>query len=316
MNLFDKIRRSVLMLRVSLVVMRNHPKLLIFPALIGICTMFIALFFLAPVILWPTGHSIFQAEHWSALAHKLFTGLPSGSGSNNNQAGNIQLNAQPWLLGYGAAMYLASMVMATFFNVAYSSQVLSALNGGAVSVRAGFNVALGRIKSILVWSLFAGVVGLIIREIEQRLSFVGRIIAGLLGLAWSVASVFVIPVIVREEPTGNPISMLGKSAGAIRRTWGEALTGYVGMRGAGVVVLLGSLVFLGAAVAISIALSSWLIIAIAAAGWLVGILAFSYLANVAERVFLCALYIYATEGVVPEPYDQSLLDGAWKVKKS
>jgi len=31
-------------------------------------------------------------------------------------------------------------------------------------------------------------------------------------------------------------------------------------------------------------------------------------------VYRCALYIYATEGVVPGKFDKELLDSAWKVK--
>jgi hypothetical protein len=42
----------------------------------------------------------------------------------------------------------------------------------------------------------------------------------------------------------------------------------------------------------------------------------AYVSGVAGHVFRCALYIYATEGVVPEPYNQELMDMAWKVEKS
>jgi hypothetical protein len=41
----------------------------------------------------------------------------------------------------------------------------------------------------------------------------------------------------------------------------------------------------------------------------------AYVSGVAGHVYRCALFKYATEGVVPEPYDQDLLDMAWKVKK-
>jgi len=70
-----------------------------------------------------------------------------------------------------------------------------------------------------MWTLFAGLVGLIIKAIEQRLEIVGRILARFIGLAWSIASVFVIPIIVREEQDANPVSLLKKSAGILKRTW-------------------------------------------------------------------------------------------------
>ena len=41
----------------------------------------------------------------------------------------------------------------------------------------------------------------------------------------------------------------------------------------------------------------------------------SCLGGLLNAVYRCALYIYATEGVVPGTFDQELLDSAWKVKK-
>jgi len=49
--------------------------------------------------------------------------------------------------------------------------------------------------------------------------------------------------------------------------------------------------------------------------WVFGLLIIAYVSGVAGHVYRCALYIYAAEGAVPEPYNQDLLDMAWKVKK-
>jgi hypothetical protein len=37
---------------------------------------------------------------------------------------------------------------------------------------------------------------------------------------------------------------------------------------------------------------------------------------VAGHIYRGALYVYATEGVVPAPYTAELMDAAWKVKKT
>ena len=124
-----------------------------------------------------------------------------------------------------------------------------------------------------MWTLFAGLVGLLIKALEQRLELVGRIIARLLGLAWSVAAVFVIPVIVREEQGANPVAMLRKSAGILKRTWGEALIGYAGLTFANMLILFGSLLVLGVAVAASIALSNFWIMVPVVVLWLVALFA-------------------------------------------
>jgi hypothetical protein len=306
MRLFETLRRSLQLFKSSVVVIRQHPKLLLFPIAIGVCTVVIALFFLSPILFVPTGHSVFQAEHWSSLGNKLFV----------TQTGEHGGKVTPtWLLsGYCALLYLVSMFVATFCNVAFNSQVIAALNGEPVSIRSGFAIAGGRVKSVLVWSLFAGLVGLIIRQIETRLGLIGRLISGLIGLAWSVASVFAIPVLIREQPTCNPLRILSDSAGTIKRTWGEMLTGFVGLQGMNTLVVLSSLVLVGGSVAVAIALSSFWILIPVGAIWLLAMLAYSYLANVASQVYLCAVYIYASEGVVPEPYDQAMMDRAWKVK--
>ena len=42
--------------------------------------------------------------------------------------------------------------------------------------------------------------------------------------------------------------------------------------------------------------------------WILGLLLVAYVSDVAGHVYRCALYKYATEGVVPEPYNQDLLE--------
>ena len=91
------------------------------------------------------------------------------------------------------------MFLATFFNVAFYSEIIAALNGKGVSFRRGLSLARSRLPSILAWTFLAGLVGWLIRTIEQRLPFAARIVTGLIGMAWSVAAVFAIPVIIQEQ---------------------------------------------------------------------------------------------------------------------
>jgi hypothetical protein len=59
----------------------------------------------------------------------------------------------------------------------------------------------------------------------------------------------------------------------------------------------------------------WLLI-VAGVIWLLGLVFLGCVSGVVSHVYRCALYIYASEGVAPEPYDQELMDRAWMVKKS
>ncbi len=303
----NRFKRSWVLLKSSLSVIASNKQLLFFPIVIFICTIGIGAFFLAPPLLRPTGHPYLSGEHWNAIWHSLFTS------SGNTHDHRVALT--PGATVYFAFLYFVCMFIATFCNVAFYHEILAALSGQTVSIGRGLKFAMSRLGAILLWTAFAGLVGFIIRTIEQRLSWVGQIIGGLIGLAWSVASVFVIPVIVREESTSNPFTVLRKSAGVLKKTWGEALIGYVGLGFANTVVLFLSMMFLAGAVGISVVLNNFWILGLAAVAWFMAICVWSYVAGVASNVYRGALYLYAAEGTIPAPYDQEMLDMAWKFKK-
>jgi hypothetical protein len=305
----NKFQRSWVLLKTSLSVIARNKVLLVFPIVTFICTVVIALFFLAPPLLRPTGYSYASAEHWAAISHSLFT---SSSTSHHPD----QVTFSRGAVAYGVFLYFGAMFVATFFNVAFYHEILNALGGQPVSLGRGLKFAFTKLPAIFMWTLFAGLVGLIIKLIEERLEVVGRLIAGLLGLAWSITAVFAIPVIVREQHGLNPIAMLQSSAGCIKRTWGEALIGYVGLSFANSLIFLGSLVFLGGAVAASVALNNFWILAVVGPLWLLSLFTWSYFTSVASQVYKGALYLYAAEGFIAEPYSQELLDTAWKYKKA
>jgi Family of unknown function (DUF6159) len=214
-----------------------------------------------------------------------------------------------------ALIYLVSMVCTTFFNVAFYSEIMKALRGGTVSVRSGLAFACQRIRSILMWSLFAGLVGLIIRGLERRFGWFGRLVLGFVGMMWSVASVFVIPVIVAKDDA-NPVDLLRTSAATLKRTWGESLIGYVGVAFASWILLAGTVVLFVAGFVVSALLGHPLLMVAFVAAWFVFLVAFSYVVGVANHIFRCALYIYATEGAIPSPFTPEHLEGAWKTKKA
>jgi hypothetical protein len=144
---------------------------------------------------------------------------------------------------------------------------------------------------------------------------VGRIIARIIGITWSIASVFVIPIMVRDQQSVNPVVMLKKSAAILKRTWGEALIGYAGIAFGNLIVVFASLGLLGGAAFAAVQLDNFWILAAVVAFWLLAVIAWSYLMNVAGLVYKGALYLYAAEGIVPQPYNKEMLDAAWKFKK-
>ena len=187
----EKLTRSWQLFRTSVTVIRTHPKLLIFPIVTGLLTLIIAMFFLGPIIL------VLLAPHW--MHGPNFQAITERLGAFHLRPGagfNLQIQPVAWLMLAG--VYLLNVFLAALSSVAFNSEIFEALAGRPVSIRHGIDVACRRWKSILLWSILAGSVGLVIRALEERFAFFGRIVAGMIGLAWSVASIFAIPVLVRE----------------------------------------------------------------------------------------------------------------------
>jgi hypothetical protein len=300
----NRLKQSWMLFRCSVQVVFENKKLLLFPIIVGFFLFIIALFFLAPVALWNTGYAFTEAAHWKALADDL---LDAGKGMDP-----VLFNTAGFVLLF--VLYSASMFLATFFNVAFYNEILNALNGRPVSVSGGLRFALTRLKAITAWSLFTGVVGLLIKSLEERVGVIGRLVLKLVGIAWSVASVFVVPVIVREEKHANPIRFLKTSASLLKKTWGEALIGYVGLSFGGLIVFVASLLLLGGSLFLSFALNNFWFFSIGFLVWFAGLIAFVYVLRVAGLVYLGALYIYASEGVVPAPFEPQQMEMAWKIK--
>jgi len=290
MSFSSRLRTSWQLLDCSVSVLRTHPRLLILPAVGAVCVLTVALFFLTPLlVLMLREGSVDQVD----AAAREYRGL--------------------FYLG-GGLMYLVSMVVGTFFNVAFYHELLRAFSGEPISVRRGWQFALSRFGPILSWSLLAATVGLLIRAIEERLGWLGRIVLGIVGTTWSVAAVFAVPVIVRQ-PENNPLAVLRNSAAMLKRTWGETLIGFIGLHFASAIILGALVVGVLAASFVALLLHlGWLPLGVLIAGWL-GFVAVALLLSVATDVYRGALYVYASEGVVPTAYTEDLISAGWKIKK-
>ncbi len=106
MNAFQ---RSWMLLKSSLSVIGRNKQLLVFPVIIFLCTTFIILFFLAPPILRPTGHSYASAEHWKAIGNSLFHESATPDARNGTQ-----FVLTRGAMAYLAFLYFLSMFIATF----------------------------------------------------------------------------------------------------------------------------------------------------------------------------------------------------------
>jgi hypothetical protein len=257
MGLLSRLKTGLVLTKDSLTVIRHYPKLLVFPLLSGVAGLaFLGLFF----------------------------GLTVGFLE-------FELNAVTG--GLLLVVYLGLTFISSFFSAALVHQARQCFEDQPVSLRAGVAAAWEQAAPIFVWSLIAATVGLLINAIENSDSLPARIVGSLFGLAWTVLTFLVIPVIVFERT--STVEMFKRSGGLFKQTWGETP------------ISLLAVTLVSALVAIPVALVG---LAVAQAGLapvgigviLVGVLLGFLISQTLQGVVKTALYVYATEGKTPEEF--------------
>ncbi len=282
-----KFARSWALMKASVAVLRSDTSLLAFPLVSGICSLVVAASFLIPV----------------ALA---FVG--GGHALHGEQQG---LSPLQYLLLF--AFYLVQYFVIIFFNTALAGSALRHLRGEPTSFADGLAIARSRWVSILGYALITATVGLLLRALQERLGLVGRLVVGMIGLAWTVATFLVVPVLASQDI--GPADAVRRSVELLKRTWGENLIGNAGMG-----VVFGLITFVGVLVAAAliggaVATHSVPAVVIAVSLAVVGLVLISLVQASLQGIFSAALYRYAESGQAGAGFDQALLEQAFRTKK-
>nr|WP_267226353.1 DUF6159 family protein [Dyella silvae] len=274
-------------MKASADVLRSDKSLLMFPLVSGICCLLVAASFLIPVALAFVGSGVAGETQERALS----------------VGGYIAL----------FLFYLVQYFVIIFFNTALAGAALMRLRGESTSFGEGMAIARSRIVSIFGYALIAATVGLVLRALQERLGLIGRLVAGFLGLAWTVATFLVVPVLASQDV--GPTDAIKESVDLLKRTWGENIIG-----NAGIGVVFGLLMFLAILVSAglimgAVAMQSTAVVVIAVAVVAIGITLLGLIQASLQGIYAAALYRYAEEGQVGYGFDQALLEQAFKPKK-
>ena len=203
--------------------------------------------------------------------------------------------------------YLANYFVITFFNVALVSAASSRLAGGNATLNDGLEAAWQRKGKILQWAFLSATVGVLLRMIAERTGWLGRLVGGLMGMAWTLASYFVVPVLVAEDV--GPAEALQRSADLFRQTWGEEVAG--GFSFGLIFTLLAlpavALPFLGRNLGPTGIMAG---AALALLYWL----ALSIVSSAVQGIFVAALYRYAKTKQVSPGFRLETFSTAWQPK--
>jgi hypothetical protein len=153
------------------------------------------------------------------------------------------------VVGLAVAVFsYPSTVVSTYCNVALLRMAQARFNGGHCTVGAGFRAANRRLPQILGWSLLAVVVGFIIHYLVERIPFGGIVLSFLSGVAWSLATMFAVPVLAVED--AGPLTAPKRSLEIFRARWGEGVIGGITVSAATAVASIPGIFLVAAGIAV------------------------------------------------------------------
>lgn len=278
MNFFERLENGWKLTKSSFKILKANKQLIIFPVLSGICLMLI-------------------------IGSFIITSLAV----NGWHVDNVE-DAKRNLEYYGLIFlfYLVNYFVVVFFNMALIHCTRSYFKGEEVSVSAGLQFSMSRVGAIFSWAVFAATIGLILRVIQENTGIIGKIITGIIGIVWSIATFFVVPVIAYENL--GPIGAFKRSSQMMKEKWGESLVAGFSF---GLIQFLAFLVIGVPLFLLGGALNIFVGIALAIAG----IFIIMAILSAAQTIFISAVY-HKINGDVNKYFDQQLVDGLFVQKNS
>jgi hypothetical protein len=265
-----RVARGFRLARVALEVVTSDRRLLLLPALATLC-------------------SLLALAGTALLAHRLH-GRPDA----------VRVVAPVWIAAYAISF------VTIFFNVALVHVVAARWRGETASLTNGLVAARRRLRSIAGWAVLTTTVGLLLQLVERVTLGISQLVIGIVAdVAWSVASFFVVPVLVVEQR--GPLRSLRRSASVVRSQWTEGLAGAtpIAVATAMLMIPLAGLVFIGFVLfVLGLTIPGLLAIVVG----VVGALAVSVISGALTQVFTLAVYQHATGGLQFEGFPTADLE--------
>lgn len=276
--MFEKFSRSWALIKASASVLRADKELMFYPILSSIAALLVMATFAVPV-----------------FTLKLF---------------DNGFNALGAVLGF--LFYFCQYSVIVFFNSALVAAATIRLEGGDPTFADGIRAAKARLPAILGYAAIAATVGLILQSLKGRdNNIIVRLIGSGLGVAWTLATFLVVPVLVNRNI--GPIDALKESLALLRRTWGENAIGNVGIGAVfglvmvAVVIVGGVTCFFAAQASVALAIALGVVFVLAA-------VVLSVIQSALSGIYSAALYRYAMAHEAPDAFRGMALESAFAPK--
>ena len=206
-------------------------------------------------------------------------------------------------------LYFVISTVGVFFNAALIAAANVRLDGGDPTLADGFRVAISHLPAILGWAAIAATVGLLLSALRERGGAIGAVISLLGNMAWALVTFLVVPVLVIEGV--GPIEAIKRSAGLLRKTWGEQIVGNFSIGLVTGLAFVAALVLGGIIVFALFGLSEVLGI-IGALILVIGLIILGLIGSTLSGIFNIALYRYATGKDADAFFPRETLAGAFR----
>ncbi len=219
------------------------------------------------------------------------------------------------------SFYIVNFSVVNFFNSALAACVLERFRGGNPTIAYGIAEARKQLHNIIGWAVLSATVGMIIQAIQERVGLIGKIVTALIGVAWSIASYFVVPVLIAEKL--GPIDALKRSGMLMTKTWGASLISNVGLGLAGFLGALAALLPMAGGIVLCVLASQhakvdpvMLSLGIACiAISIILLMGLVLITSTLKLILNAALYHFAVQGHAPIGFDDDVLRQAFRTKK-
>ncbi len=282
--MLERLKRSWQLIKASWAVLRTDKELILFPIMSGVVMIITTITFFLPA--------------------SIIFGLMSG-GRDGETTSSI--------LGVVGMFiyYLISYTIITYFNVGLVGAAMIRLDGGDPTLREGLRIANERLNKIVVYAAISATVGTILQMLRERGGIIGSIVGSLGGLAWNLASFFVVPILVLRDV--SPWEAVKESTSLLKKTWGEQVIAGSGM---GIVFTFLSIAIVIVGVFLVVALSSisGTLAAIGVVALVLALLTLGVISSALNGIFQAVMYRYVEYGTAPTDYDIESLRGVFQDK--
>jgi hypothetical protein len=243
------------------------------------------------------------------LGHKIFLTTRENA-QNQNQLALKPLGLIPAFIYYIIAYFVINL-----YSAGLAANVLDLFHGTKQSYEVYMKMAWSKARPLFFFSVIEATVGLILRAIAERNKLIGLIVSRVLGLVWSLARIFVVPIIITSDE--GPVQAVKDSSKLLIATWGENLIGRISLGGAiGLIyffIIIPILAVLGGILIGFGGLVGGVIFVVIA---VLSLLVFGIITSTASNILNVALFYYARTRKIPAAFDPDLINSIFIHKKN